>query len=142
VTRDGVNFAYLLPEEIRERFTRVKNGGKPVYRLSLSPAVAEQLGADSELKMSPDKMSELKRQMVAASALSEMTRDAGKVLALGDKAIKAGQKVRRLEQLLHKLELAELQLASTNEQLETLNACKALLEKHGIGGSKRKRTKG
>lgn len=46
VTVDGDCQAYLLPDQIRERFTRTTAGGKAVYRLSLTATLAKALGAD------------------------------------------------------------------------------------------------
>jgi hypothetical protein len=46
-------------------------------------------------------------------------------------------KVEDLENVL--LQVAELEAKSSQQQIETLEACVALLEKHGIGGAKKKK---
>jgi hypothetical protein len=138
-TTDGEHHACLLPDQIRQRFTRTTVKGEAVYRLSLTVTVAEELGADGDLKLTPAKFLAIKALMLKSSALAEMAKGAAKVFASADEVIKANHEIRLLQELIHEATVADLKVKSANGQLETLQACVALLEKHGLGPSGKKR---
>jgi hypothetical protein len=139
VTANGDHHAYLLPDQIRKRFTRTTVGSKAVYRLSLTANVAKELGVDDALKLTPEKFLAIKGLMLKSSVLAEMAKDAKKVVASADEVIQGNHNIRRLQELIYEATIAELQVKSANEQIETLEACLALLEKHGLGPNGKKR---
>jgi hypothetical protein len=138
-TADGDHCACLLPDQIQKRFTRTKVRGKTVYRLALTATVAKELGADDELKLSPAKFLAIKALMLKSSALADMAKGARKVFSSADEVIQANHDIRQLQELIYEATIADLKAKSANEQIETLQACLSLLEKHGIGPNGRKK---
>jgi hypothetical protein len=138
-TADGEHHAYLLPDQIQKRFTKTKVRGKTVYRLALTAAVAKELGADNELKLSSAKFLAIKALMLKSSALTDMVKGVKKVFSSADEVIQAKHNISQLQELIFEATIADLKVKSANEQIYTLQACLALLEKHGIGPNGRKK---
>lgn len=120
--------AFLLPDDIRQRFASVTLRGKDVFRLSISPRGAVELGGDPELALTPKKLKALASLMRSSTVLAKMYRDAMSIFSRAQKAIALGKRARRLQDLIHRVRVAELQKEATEAQLALMQQLLAQME--------------
>jgi hypothetical protein len=120
--------AFLLPQEIRERFTSAKVRGKNILRITLTPKKATDLGGDPDLALTPKKVTAIMSLMRSSSALANMFNESMKIFARANRAIELSNKAKRLQELVHKAQIAKMQKEAADSHLATLQEYLALAE--------------
>ncbi|NQU25649.1 MAG: hypothetical protein HQ567_30550 [Candidatus Nealsonbacteria bacterium] len=128
VLPDRSGQAFLLPDDIRERFVTGRMRGKDLLRLTLTPATAVALIDDRDLALTPERVKAIQSLTRSSSALAKMYEDSRKVIDSAGEAMELRERADKLEWLLYEARIAEIQKKSAEGHLATMQEYVALLE--------------